>query len=238
MLEILKSLLLSFFVIAVLLPVVRFVTRKVTSGVSNESITESEVKYMQRQEWKLMLLYFFFTSAIAVFSAGVLSLLASGLHNSQDHLYLLTPNFRAMFMPGLLIGLILAILPLWWTRNTVLGEDAELYQAYLQQQEGLRSKRTYTFILLFLLVIAGAITWYATRWHITINKQQMTITDYTLKQKTLQHSNISSIQFLGKEGEYIITFTDGTILNTSYLKPVQFETIALLAQQSGKRVMR
>src|SRR5690606_364095 len=112
MLEIIRSLLLSFFVIAVLLPVVRFALRRMLTPVA-PTLSAEEVAYIQKKEWRLLVAYFFFASVLSVFSAGILALFASIIHSSSEgFLYLLTPNLRAFFAPGLLIGLTLALIPL------------------------------------------------------------------------------------------------------------------------------
>ncbi|MCC9165404.1 hypothetical protein [Pontibacter harenae] len=239
MLEIIKSLLLSFFAVAVLLPVVRFAIRKLSPPKATaESVTADEIKYIQKQEWKLTLLYFLFATIFAVFSAGMLALVTSMIHMTGNAMYLLTPNFRALFAPGLLLGLILGLLPLRIVQQSVLGHDYQLYRKYVVNQEGHRSMRYYYLLFAILLLIGGTVAWYSTRWHVTIDEQQMHISSLLQEDKTYQLTDISSIEYLGAEGEYMITFNDQNVLNTTYLKPVELEMIAFLAQESGKRVIR
>ncbi|MCC9135699.1 hypothetical protein ACFSKU_16885 [Pontibacter silvestris] len=238
MLEIIESLLLSFFAIAVLLPVIRFALRRLSPSRQNESLTAEEVKYIQKQEFKLTIVYYFFACILSVFSAGMLSLIASIIHNSGNSLFLLTPNFRAMFAPGLLVGLTLALIPLRITQRAFLGQEYELYKSYLRQQEGHNSKRVYALLLLVLLLISGAVGWLATRWHVSINEESLVVTNFLMEKRVYPMQEIQSIHYLGQEGEYLITFNDQTILNTTYLKTVQLEMIALLAQESGNRVIR
>lgn len=238
MLEIIKSLLIAFFAVAVLLPVIRYAFRRLSPVRSLEKMTADEVKFIQKRELLLTIAYFFFASVFAVFSAGMLALLASILHASKEHLHVLTPNFRAFFAPGLLIGLTLALLPLRLVQKTLMGHDYELYKTYLAQNEGHQSKRMYGILLLLMLVLSGVVGWFALRWHVTIDTEQMEITNLLNEHRTYQMQDIESIHYLGAEGEYLVTFNDQTNVDMRYLKPVQLEMIAMLSQQSGKRVIR
>ena len=238
MIEIVKSLLLSFFAVAVLLPVVRFAFRRLSPIRAATTVTADEVKFIQKQEWKLTIIYFVFASIFAVFSAGLLALIASAARVSENDLYLLTPNFRALFAPGLLLGLVLGLLPLRVVQQSVLGHDYELYKKYLVSQEGQGSLKYYYALFAVLLIVAGVLAWYATRWHVTINEQEIHITSLLQEDKTYRLTDISSIAYMGNEEEYIITFKDQNVLNTVYLKPVDLEMIAFLSQESGKRVIR
>ncbi|ARS37012.1 hypothetical protein [Pontibacter actiniarum] len=238
MLEILKSLLIAFFAVAVLLPVVRFALRRLSPAPHAPAVSADEAKYLQKQELKLTIAYFFFACLLAVFSSGSLALLASIIHASKEQLYVLTPNFRALFAPGLLLGLTLAVLPLRLVQSALLGHDYDLYKSYMSSVEGHRSNRIYNVLLALMLVISGLVAWYAMRWHVTINEQQVKISNLLLEQRSYQMQDIQTIHFLGEEGAYLITFNDQTTVNTSYLKPVPLEMIALLSQQSGQRVIR
>ena len=238
MLEIIKSLLIAFFAVAVLLPVVRYALRRLSPAQKAAAMSADELKYIQKQELKLTIAYFFFASVLTVFSAGVLALLSSIIHASRDHMYVMTPNFRALFAPGLLLGLTLAMLPLRLVQSALLGNDYELYKSYTQQVEGQNSTRVYSFLLLALLVIAGFVTFYALRWHVTVDEEEVQVTNMLLEQRAYDMQEIESIRYLGSEGEYVVSFSDETNVNTTYLKPVQLEMIALMAQQSDKRVIR
>lgn len=239
MLEILKILLLAFFSVAVLLPVIRYMLRTISpaSGVAN--LSAEEIKFSQKLDLKLTIAYFFFACVLAVFFAGTLALVSSIIHSSSnDQLHLLTPNFRAFFAPGLLIGLVLAVLPLRLVQSTLLGHDTELYQTYLARTEGKKSIKKYRIIFLVLLLLAGAVAWYSLRWHVSLKENNLEITNLLHQQRTYTYQQIKSIHYLGVEGEYLITFNDDSNINTAYLKPVQLEMIALLAQKSGHRVIR
>ena len=239
MLEIIRSLLISFFAVAVLLPVVRFAMRRMLIVHTENPLTQEETQYMQKQEWKLTLAYFFFACVLAVFSAGILAMVSSIIHaSSQDSLHLLTPNFRAFFAPGLLLGLTLAMLPIRLVQQTLMSHDYDLYKNYLLQTEGSNSTTIYRILFLILLVLCGAVTWFALQWHVTINPEQIKVTNLVSEERTYSMSDINRIDYLGQEGEYLITFNDKTNINTAYLKPVQLEMIALLADKSGKRVIR
>ncbi|RDV14413.1 hypothetical protein DXT99_14935 [Pontibacter diazotrophicus] len=238
MLEIIKSLLIAFFAVAVLLPVVRYALRRLSPAQHTAAMPADDLKYIQKQELKLTVAYFFFAAILTVFSAGVLALLSSIIHASEEHLFVMTPNFRAFFAPGLLLGLTLAVLPLRIVQSAVLGNDYELYQSYTQQVEGQHSTRVYSILLLVLLVVSGIVTFYALRWHVTIDQNEVQATNLLLEQRAYDMQEIESIQYLGAEGEYLVSFTDQTNINTTYLKPVQLEMIALLAERSGKRVIR
>lgn len=238
MLDILRSLLLAFFAVAVLLPVVRFALRRMSPPRLQEPLTTDEVKYIQKQEWKLMLIYFFFACVLSVFSAGILALLSSVVNSSSADLHLLTPNFSALFAPGLLIGITLALLPLRLAQQSVLGHDYPLYSNYILQVEGKNSIKGYRIVFTIMMIFSAILTWYALRWHVTINEQQITVTNLLAEERTYKLEQITQIQYLGKEGEYTITFDDATTLNTTYLKPIQLEMIALLSEKSGKRVQR
>jgi len=238
MLEIIRSLLIGFFAIAVLLPVVRYALRRLSPARQLIVLDASELKYIQRQEWKLTLAYFFFAAVLSVFAAGILAMLSSILHASgQDDVFVLTPNFRALFAPGLLLGLTLALLPLRIIQSALLGHDYGLYQAYVQQQEGHNSRRAYSILFLVMLVIAALAAWYAMHWHVTITNQKISVTNLLQEDRIYTMQGISSIQSLGREGEYLIRFNDAHVINTAYLKPVQPDLIALLSQSSGKRVI-
>ncbi|TXK51337.1 hypothetical protein FVR03_03770 [Pontibacter qinzhouensis] len=239
MLDILRSLLISFLTVTVLLPVVRYALRRMAPAHHAPAITEDESKFIQKQEWKLMFFYYFFSCVLGVFCAGSLSLLSSIINMpTGTDLYLLTPNFEAMFAPGLLLGLILAFLPLRLVQQTLLGQEYELYQTYLQHQEGHKSLRTYGFLLSFLLLLALVLAFFAMRWHVTIAAEKLTITNLLLQERTYSMQQIESIRYLGKEGEYLIMLHDKTLINTTYLKPVNLDIIALLSQNSGKTVIR
>jgi hypothetical protein len=238
MLEIIKSLLIAFFAVAVLLPVVRYALRRLSPAQDAAALSADEVKYIQKQELKLTMAYFFFACVLTVFSAGGLALISSIVHASKEHLFVMTPNFRALFAPGLLLGLTLAVLPLRLVQSALLGNDYELYKAHMRGVEGLNSTRIYNMLLILMLVISGVVVWYALRWHVTIDEQEMRITNLLLEQRSYSLKEIESIHYLGAEGEYMVSFTDNTNLNTTYLKPVQLEMIALLAEKSGKRVIR
>jgi hypothetical protein len=238
MLEIIKSLLIAFIAVAVLLPVVRYALRRLSPAQAAAALPADEVKYIQKQELKLTVAYFFFACVLTVFSAGVLALISSIIHASNAHLFVMTPNFRALFAPGLLLGLTLAVLPLRLVQSALLGNDYELYKSHMRGVEGLNSTRIYNMLLILMLVISGVVVWYTLRWHVTIDEKEMRITNLLLEQRSYSLKEIESIHYLGAEGEYIVSFTDNTNLNTTYLKPVQLEMIALLAQQSGKRVIR
>ena len=238
MLEIIKILLLAFFAVAVLLPVIRYTLRTISPARGIKPMSADEVKFAQKQELKLTIAYFFFASVLAVFSAGALAMISSIIHTSKEHLFVLTPNFRALFAPGLLIGLTLAAIPLRLVQSTLLSHDYELYKNYVLQLEGERSNRKYNIIMILMLIISGIVVWYAMRWHVTIDKEKLEITNLLKEQRTYPMEDIQSIHYLGAEGEYLVSFNDQTNINTAYLKPVPLEMIALLAQQSGNRVIR
>ncbi|MDX5422189.1 MAG: hypothetical protein LPK14_08045 [Hymenobacteraceae bacterium] len=238
MLEILESLLLAFFAVAVLLPVVRYALRTLSPARNAAAITAEEAKYMQKQELKLTVAYFFFATVLSVFSAGVLAMVSSFIHASKEHMFVLTPNFAALFAPGLLLGLTLAVIPLRLTQSTLMGHDYELYKTYVHRLEGQQSSKTYRILFLLMLVISGVVVWYAMRWHVAINEDSVEITNLLLEQRSYDMAEIQHIRYLGAEGEYLISFNDQTNLNTAYLKPVQLEMIALLADKSGHRVVR
>ncbi|WP_347157629.1 hypothetical protein [Pontibacter chitinilyticus] len=239
MLEIIKSLLLSFFAIAVLLPVIRYAMRRLSPAQQPAVLDAEELKYIQRQELKLTLAYYVFAVVLSVFAAGMLALVASILHayTLNGSSYVLTPNFRALFAPGLLIGLTLALLPLKVIQSTMLGHDYELYQTYIQHQEGQNSRRAYGILFVVMLVLSAVVGWFAMRWHVTVHEDSIRITNVLLQERTYAIKDISSIQSLGVEGEYVIRFNDQYNINTAYLKPVPPEMIALLSQESGKRVI-
>jgi len=240
MLEIVRSLLISFFAVAVLLPVIRFALRRMAVGhTSEQALSPDELKYMQKQEWKLMWAYFFFACVLAVFSAGVLAMVASIMHAStNEFLHLLTPNFRAYFAPGLLLGLTLAILPLKLAQSALLNQDYAMYKTYLNQTEGQKSTAIYRLLLIVMLLISGVVVWFALQWHVSITENQVKVANLFSAERTYAMTEINKIEYLGKEGEYLVTFNDGTNINTAYLKPVQLEMIALLSEKSGKRVIR
>ena len=239
MLEIIRSLLIGMFAIAVLLPVVRFAMRRLLAGTPGAKLTPDEQQYMQKKEWKLTIAYFFFACVLAVASAGVLAMLSSIIHaSSQGWLHLLTPNFRAFFAPGLLLGLTLAVLPLKLVQKSLLGHDHEMYQDYLLQTEGRGSIKIYRILFLVMVAISGVVVWFVMQWHIRIYENTLTVTNLLSQERNYSMSQITNIQYLGSEGEYLITFNDNTNLNTAYLKPIQLEMIALLSEKSGKRVIR
>jgi len=238
MLDIVRNLLLSFFAVAVLLPVVRYALRRMSPARLQTPLSADEVKYMQKREWKLTLLYYFFACVLSVFSAGILALLSSAVNSPSGNMHLLTPNFQALFAPGLLIGLTLALIPLRLVQQSVLGHDYALYKSYILQTEGTGSIKGYRLIFTVLMVFSAIIVWYALRWHVTIDEKEITITNLLSEERAYTLQQIESIQYLGKEGQYIISFDDKTNINTTYLKPVQLEMIALLADGSGKRVQR
>lgn len=238
MLEIIKSLLVAFFAVAVLLPVVRYALLRLSPAQGTAALPADELRYIQRQELKLTVVYFFFAGALSVFSAGVLALISSIIHASDAHMYVLTPNFSAFFSPGLLLGLTLAVLPLRLVQRTLLHHDYDLYKAYTRQVEGERSNRIYNILLLVMLVLSGIVIWYALRWHVTIGEDKIEVTNLLLEQRVYDMRDIQSIRHLGAEGEYLIAFSDQTNINTTYLKPATLEMIALLSAKSGKRVIR
>jgi len=238
MLDILRSLLLSFFVVAVLLPVVRFALRRMSPAHLQDPLSADEVKYIQKQEWKLTLIYFFFACIFSAFGAGMLALLSSMLHNSSDNLHLLTPNFQALFAPGLLIGLTLALIPLRLVQQSVLGHDYAMYSRFVMQTEGKNSIKIYRILFSVLVLLSVIFAWYALRWHVTVDDEQITVTNLLAEERTYSMDQIQNIQYLGTQGQYLITFDDNNIINTTYLKPVQLEMIALLSERSGKRVQR
>jgi hypothetical protein len=238
MIDIIKSLLISFVAIAALLPVVRYALRKMSPVGNLQGIDADEAKYIQKKEWQLTIAYYFFTCVLSVFFAGGLAMLSSILHMSSEHMFVLTPNFSALFAPGLLLGLTIALLPLRLSQSTLLNQDYALYKQYLQQQEGLRSIRTYSILFGIMLGLSLVAAWFAMRWHITVDENQVQITNLLNQERTYPHTAIESIHYLGEEGSYLVSFNDQTSLNTGYLKPVSPEMIALLADHSGKRVIR
>ncbi len=213
--------------------------RRMLAASKENALTPDEVKFMQKQEWKLTWAYFFFACVLAVFSAGVLAMVSSIIHaSSNGWLHLLTPNFRALFAPGLLLGLTLAVLPLKLAQPTLISHDYALYKSYLRQTEGLHSIKIYRILFLVMLLLSGILVWFALQWHVTISAEQVKVTNLLSEERTYAMSEIDKIEYLGSEGEYLITFNDNTNINTTYLKPVQLEMIALLAEKSGKRVIR
>jgi hypothetical protein len=238
MLDILRSLLLGFFSVTVLLPVVRYALRRTSPARLNEPISADEIKYIQKREWRLTLLYFFFVCILSVAAAGLLALFSSMLHNSPENMYLLTPNFQALFAPGLLIGLTLALIPLRYVQQSVMGHDYDLYRNYVLQAEGKHSIKGYQIIFSALLLLSAVFIWFAMRWHVTINENELKITNLLAEERTYSMQDIESIQYLGAEGQYLIMFHDKSTINTTYQKGVQLELIALLAERSGKRVQR
>lgn len=237
MIEIIKSLLLSFVAVAILLPVLRFALRKL-SPAHAAGLTADESRYFQKKEWQLTMAYFVFASVLSVFFSGALSVVSSILHMSDEHMYVLTPNFRAFFAPGLLLGLTFALLPLRLSQRTIISHDYDLYQQYLRQQEGTRSIRLYSILFGVMLGFSLVVLWFAMRWHIKIDENQVQVTNLLNQERTYQHSAIERIEYMGAEGEYLVRFNDQTNLNTAYLKPVPIEMIALLADRSGQRVAR
>ncbi|WP_242926254.1 hypothetical protein [Pontibacter vulgaris] len=238
MIEIIRNLLISFFAVAVLLPVVRYALRSMSTAPNAQTLTPDEVKYAQKQELRLTIAYFFFACVLSVFSAGMLAMISSILHTSSAHLYVLTPNFDALFAPGLLIGLTLAVIPLRLAQRALLGHEYDHYKKYMLQQEGPRSNRYYNILLILMLLISGAVGWYAMRWHVTIDREEIRVTNFFYKNRAYSMKDITRIQYLGAEGQYLVDFKDNTNLNTTYLKPIQLEMIALLAEESEKRVIR
>lgn len=200
-------------------------------------MTADEIKYIQKQELKLTIIYFIFACLLSVFCAGMLALVSSMIHASKEYMYVLTPNFRALFAPGLLLGLTLAVLPLRLLQRILLTEDYDMYKNYMRQVEGHKSNRAYNLLILLMLTISGLVAWYALRWHVTVNEDTLEITNLLLEQRSYDLSEIQSIHFLGKEGEYLVSFNDQTNINTAYLKPVHLEMIALMAEHSGTRVI-
>lgn len=238
MLDIAKSLLLSFFAIAVLLPVVRYALRRMAPSTAIITLDAEELKYLQKQEWKLTFSYFFFACILSVFSAGILSLASSIVNISRESMYVLTPNFRAFFAPGLLLGLTLALIPLYLVQNTVLGQDYEMYKNYLSHIEGRNSYRYYGRLFIILLLLSAITAWFALRWHVSISDEKVQVTNLLNESRIYDTKDIASIRFLGTEGEYLISFDDNSSINTAYLKPVPLEMIALLSARSDKRVIR
>lgn len=238
MIEILKSLLISFAAVAILLPVVRYALRKMSPAGKLQNLSADEAKYLQKKEWHLTIAYYIFACILSVFCAGALAMLSSILHMSSKYMYVLTPNFRALFAPGLLLGLTLALLPLRLSQRTLLGSDYNLYKQYLQNQEGIRSTRTYSILFGVMLGLSLVAIWFAMRWHINVDENQVQIVNLLNQERTYPHNAIESIHYMGEEGAYLVNFNDQTSLNTTYLKPVPLEMIALLAEQSGKRVIR
>lgn len=236
--DILRSLLLSFFAVAVLLPVVRFALRRLSPVGVSEQLDAEELKYIQRKEWRLTLAYFFFASVLSVVSAGLLAMLSSIVHMSEAHMHVLTPNFRALFAPGLLLGLTLALLPMRVVQGALLAQDYDLYKRYMQQTEGRNSTRSYGILFAVMLVLSIVAAGISMSWHVNVDDRQVHITNLLLEERTYDMQDIERIQHLGAEGEYLIQFNDNTSVNTAYLKPVQFEMIALLSQRSGHRVER
>ncbi|PVY40451.1 hypothetical protein [Pontibacter virosus] len=238
MIDILKSLLLSFVAVAVLLPVLRFALRRLSPAGHQAPLSPDEVRYMQKKEWQLTIAYFVFASVLSVFFSGALAMLSSILHISSEQMFVMTPNFKAFFAPGLLLGLTVALLPLRLSQSTLLNQDHDLYKQYLRQQEGLRSIRLYGILFGAMLVFSLVVLWFAMRWHVNVNENQVQVTNLLNQERNYPHSAIESIHYLGAEGEYLITFEDQTILNTSYLKPISLDMIALISDRSGKRVIR
>ncbi|MBB6609604.1 hypothetical protein H7F15_01005 [Pontibacter sp. Tf4] len=238
MLEIFRNLLITFFAVALLLPVVRFAVRRLLTGRPQTALTSEEMAYMQKQEWKLIWAYFFFVCILAVFSAGALAMVSSIVHSgSHNFQHLLTPNFTALFAPGLLLGITLAIIPLRLAQPTLLHHDYPLYKNYLLQTEGERSIRIWRILFYVMLALSAAVVWLSLQWHVTITEDQVKVNEL-FTDRTYAMTDIAKIEYLGKEGEYLITFNDNTNLNTTYLKPVQLEMIALLSEKSGKKVIR
>lgn len=238
MIDILKSLLISFVAVAILLPVVRYALRKMSPAGKLQQLSAEEAKYLQKREWQLTLAYYFFACVLSVFFAGALAMLSSILHMSQEQMFVMTPNFRAFFAPGLLLGLTVALLPLRMSQRTLLGHDYDLYKQYLLQQEGAHSTRAYSILLGIMLALSAVLVWFAMRWHINIDENQVQVTNLLNQERSYPHTAIESINYMGEEGEYLIRFNDQTTLNTAYLKPVSLDMIALLADRSGKRVIR
>ena len=238
MLEISKSLLISFAAVAILLPVVRYALRKMSPAGRLAQMTPEEARYMQKKERKLTLAYYFYACVLSVFFAGALAMLASIIHLSSDHMFVLTPNFQALFAPGLLLGLTVALLPLRLSQRSLLGSDYDLYKRYMQQQEGLNSTRSYGILFGVMLGLSLVTSWFAMRWHINIDEDQVQVINLLNEERTYEHKAIESIRYLGAEGEYLISFNDRTSINTTYLKPASLEMIALLSEKSGHRVIR
>ncbi|WP_187263455.1 hypothetical protein [Pontibacter beigongshangensis] len=239
MLDIFRSLLICFLTVTVLLPVFRYALRRISPARHTTPLLADEQKYIQKQERKLLFFYFFFVVVLTAFFAGSLSLLSSIVNiGSADAIYLLTPNFQSMFAPGLFLGLVLAFVPLRMVQQTILGEEYELYKKYLQHQEGQGSLKIYGLLLGLLLLLAGVVAFYSLRWHVLIFDDKLTVTNLLQEERTYSMQQIESIRYLGREGEYLIALHDQTIINTTYLKPVNLDIIALLSQNSGKTVIR
>ncbi|WP_299989987.1 hypothetical protein [uncultured Pontibacter sp.] len=238
MIDILKSLLLSFIAVAILLPVLRYALRRLSPAGQQAQLSADESRYLQKKEWQLTLAYFVFASVLSVFFSGALAMLSSILHLSSEQMFVMTPNFKAFFAPGLLLGLTVALLPLRLSQSTLLNQDYDLYKQYLRQQEGLRSIRLYSILFGVMLGFSLVVLWFAMRWHVNVDENQVQVTNLLNQERTYPHAAIESIRYLGTEGEYLITFEDQTVLNTAYLKPVSLDMIALMADRSGKRVIR
>ena len=239
MLDILRSLFISFFAVAVLLPVIRYAMRRLSPARPGTPLTAEELKYMQKRDWRLMWAYCFFATILAIFSAGTLAIVSSIIHSdTSGYIYMLTPNFGALFAPGLLLGLTLAVLPLKLVQQTLLGHDHDMYKEYLQQSEGNRSIKIYRILFLVMLLLSGVVAWFAVQWHVTIDAGQVKVTNPFSEERTYAMSDINEIRYLGKEGEYLVTFNDQTSINTAYLKPVDLEMIALLSEKSGHRLIQ
>ena len=98
--------------------------------------------------------------------------------------------------------------------------------------------KKYRIIFILMLTLSGVIAWYSLRWHIILDDDQIEVTTLLNEKRTYTYEQIQSIHYLGAEGEYLVTLDDNTTINTAYLKPVQLEMIALLAERSGHRVIR
>ncbi|MBX0333667.1 hypothetical protein K3G39_10500 [Pontibacter sp. HSC-14F20] len=238
MIDILKSLLLSFVAVAIMLPVLRYALRQLSPAGQQAPLSEGEARYMQKKEWQLTIAYFVFATVLSVFFSGALAMLSSILHMSSEQMFVMTPNFKAFFAPGLLLGLTLALLPLRLSQSTLLNQDYDMYKQYLHQQEGLHSTRLYSILFGIMLAFSLVVLWFAMRWHVNVDENQVQVTNLLNQERTYPHSAIESIHYMGVEGEYFITFEDQTTLNTSYLKPISLDMIALMSDRSGKRVIR
>jgi len=106
------------------------------------------------------------------------------------------------------------------------------------QTEGKNSIKIYRILFSVLVLLSVIFAWYALRWHVTVDDEQITVTNLLAEERTYSMDQIQNIQYLGTQGQYLITFDDNNIINTTYLKPVQLEMIALLSERSGKRVQR
>ncbi|MDX5347389.1 MAG: hypothetical protein LPK19_09085 [Hymenobacteraceae bacterium] len=231
--QIIKSILISFLIIFLLFPVLRFMlVRIIPIQRRRFHLTTDEMEEFRKLEWILILLHAVFATILAVVITSILTVSTSMKYYAPEkYLYILTPSFLVFLIPGIMLGLSLGVVPLLLLQRTVLQERYLLFNEYIDQAYGFDIRKFYYTVLTVTVFISSFLIYTNMRRYVLFGDTKIVVKEYLQKEKEYTYADVRELR--QKSDDYYIELNDGNTISTKYLQPQSFEMIAYLAQKTG-----